>query len=87
MEEKGLVRVRRSQGDWQEIIGRQATSGMTVRQFCEREGISSGGFYHWRRRLLGSASARFVELSSELYAGGRPRAEVDLGQGIVFRIF
>lgn len=36
---------------WQEIIGRQADSGVSVRQFCGEEGISEPSFYAWRRKL------------------------------------
>lgn len=36
---------------WQEIIGRQAGSGLSVRQFCAAEGISEPSFYAWRRKL------------------------------------
>ena len=36
---------------WQEIIGRQADSGVSVRQFCAGEGISEPSFYAWRRKL------------------------------------
>ncbi len=36
---------------WKELVGRQAASSLSVRQFCEQEGISQQSFYHWRRRL------------------------------------
>ena len=36
---------------WQEIIGRQAGSGLSVRQFCVAEGVSEPSFYAWRRKL------------------------------------
>lgn len=36
---------------WREIIGRQAGSGLSVRQFCTAEGISEPSFYSWRRKL------------------------------------
>lgn len=36
---------------WRDLVGRQAKSGLSVRQFCERERISQPSFYAWRRRL------------------------------------
>ena len=36
---------------WQDILGRQAGSGLTVRQFCAEEGVSEPSFYAWRQRL------------------------------------
>lgn len=36
---------------WQEIIGRQADSGLSVRQFCATERVSEPSFYAWRRKL------------------------------------
>jgi hypothetical protein len=36
---------------WQEIVKRQADSGLPVRRFCASEGISEPSFYAWRRKL------------------------------------
>lgn len=36
---------------WQEMIGRQADSGLSVRQFCAGERVSEPSFYAWRRKL------------------------------------
>src|SRR5689334_9463333 len=37
---------------WQQRLDRFRTSGLTVADFCEREGVSTASFYAWRRRLL-----------------------------------
>ena len=87
MEEKRLVRVQRSEREWREIVERQARSGMGVRPFCDGEGISAGCFYHWRARISRARSGRFVEVTPELMNRSRIRAELDLGQGVVVRIF
>jgi hypothetical protein len=46
---------RRKSGEkaarWQEIVRRQAGSGVSVRQFCATEGLSEPSFYAWRKRL------------------------------------
>ena len=36
---------------WREILNRQAYSGVGVREFCRREGISEPSFYAWRKKL------------------------------------
>ena len=36
---------------WQQRLDRFRHSGLTVPEFCDREGISTASFYAWRRRL------------------------------------
>lgn len=36
---------------WRERLQRFKQSGLTVANFCQREGISVPSFYEWRRRL------------------------------------
>ena len=49
---------------WRELLGRQACSALTVRDFCDLEGVSTASFYSWRRRLSDRAkeSPEFVPL-------------------------
>jgi hypothetical protein len=37
---------------WREILERQAGGALSIRGFCEAEGVSTASFYNWRRRLL-----------------------------------
>ena len=46
-------RVRRTEGEWQELIARFGKSGVSVREFCRKEGLSAAGFERWRARLKG----------------------------------
>ena len=46
-----IGRHRRSESTWREIVDRQEQSGLTVVQFCEREGIQPASLYAWRSRL------------------------------------
>jgi hypothetical protein len=46
-----INRQRRSGSAWREIVERQGHSGLTVPEFCEREGIKAGSLYGWRSRL------------------------------------
>jgi hypothetical protein len=36
---------------WRGRIGRQARSGLSIREYCRREGVSAGSYYLWKRRL------------------------------------
>lgn len=36
---------------WRLRLRRQATGGLSIAEFCEREAISTASFYAWRRRL------------------------------------
>ena len=36
---------------WRDVLDRQASSRLSIRGFCESEGISEPSFYFWRRRL------------------------------------
>ena len=38
---------------WQGAMARWQSSGLSVRRFCEGEGLCTASFYGWRRRLLG----------------------------------
>ncbi len=57
----------RSESQWRELIERQATTGLTAQQFCERESLSYKSFLRWRSRLrrpAPSAAGEFVELTA-----------------------
>ncbi len=36
---------------WRGIVERQAKCGLSIRDYCAKEGISQASFYAWRRRL------------------------------------
>jgi putative transposase len=92
-----IVRERRSESAWREIVARQAESGLTVQTFCEREGIKTASLYGWRSRLRDAVKNRSVPRHtsktqrSEKTAGefidlgalgsGRSRLEVRLDLG------
>lgn len=37
--------------EWRERMGRWRRAGLSVSEFCRREGVSEPSFYQWRRRL------------------------------------
>jgi len=48
------IEVRRR---WVGRLGRYASGGLTVAEFCRREGVSTASFYLWRRRLRDAPAA------------------------------
>jgi hypothetical protein len=44
-------RIANTQKRWREVINRQRTSGLSIKDFCEQRGINGPGFYVWRKRL------------------------------------
>lgn len=64
---------------WREAVRGQAASGLSVRGYCRREGISEASFYAWRRELrLRRQEARAGKRPSprDKKAGGKqPAAE------------
>ena len=39
---------------WQMVLETFKSSGLSVRQFCKREGLSEPAFYSWRKKLTKS---------------------------------
>jgi len=44
-------------GQWRQRIERQRGSGLSIVEFCRREGVSPACFHQWKRKLRGSRSA------------------------------
>jgi hypothetical protein len=62
MARKITRRPRRDKKQWTEISKRFDSSGLSTREFCQREDLALSSFQRWRRRLGSNASAEFVEL-------------------------
>ena len=58
-------KIRRSRAEWQTIFEQFSTSGLSMRSFCEREGLAKGTFSKWMHRLgePDVESSAFVEWS------------------------
>ncbi len=41
---------------WRRRLRRQAVGGLSIGEFCSREGVSTASFYAWRRRLAAPPS-------------------------------
>ena len=76
---------------WQQRLDRFRTCGLTVADFCEREGISTASFYAWRRRFAaGPAPAaadapRLVPVRLVTSPASAP-VELLLPSGVVLRL-
>jgi hypothetical protein len=54
----GRARDERKQDEWQRRISQCRASGLSVRAFCDRHGLSTASFYAWRRVLEQRAAER-----------------------------
>jgi transposase len=72
---------------WRLAIGEQVGSGLSVRGFCAREGLSENNFYAWRRQLSlrdaerssASAGPAFVEVRADSPLGDDVQPPGDIG--------
>src|SRR5262245_27641135 len=76
---------------WQQRLDRFGRSGLTVTDFCDREGISPASFYAWRRRLqadstLGAADEPRLVPVRLVTPPPSARVELLLPSGIVVRL-
>ena len=44
-------RSREKEEFWRLVVDEQQRSGLSAREFCEREGLSAPSFYNWKREL------------------------------------
>jgi hypothetical protein len=61
---------------WRRRLRQQPNSGLTIHQFCEREGVSTAAFHSWKRRLAPHMS------SSSPTSGASPFAPVIVPQDL-----
>ena len=77
-----ISRQRRSESAWREIVERHRQGGLTVPEFCEREGIKSASLYGWRSRLSEGSQRPTVSRSVAKQVNsseGPPSGFIDLG--------
>ena len=54
----GRARDERKERQWRRWIGEWQTSGLSVRAFCQRRGLTVASFYAWRRALQRRAAEK-----------------------------
>ena len=64
--------------DWRTRISAQERSGISVKQFCEQQGVTEQSFYYWRKRLQTTTSMRFALVEAELRRGTAEHAALEL---------
>ena len=61
----------RKREDWQELISEYKQSGLTVKAFCQKHGVSEALFYSWRKRVAAEDQpARFALVATNGVAPG-----------------
>jgi transposase-like protein len=86
-------RVKRGAEQWRVLLSRFDGSGLSVAEFCAREGISDTSFHRWRSRLRAAGSsqperavpAAFLDagvLRREPPSAARLELTLDLGGGL-----
>ena len=58
-----LAQVRRTEKQQREILQRLEASGLSMREFCSREGVVLSSLQRWRSRCGRAPEPRFVELA------------------------
>ncbi len=56
---------------WRRRMTRFAKAGVPVTRFCRDEGVSTAGFYYWRRKLA-QAEAQVSEVATEAASSFAP---------------
>ena len=76
-----IVRQRRSESAWREIVTRQEQSGLTVKDFCEREGLKAASLYGWRVRLRQEPAGKSASRRLSTRAAAKKPSDqfIDLG--------
>lgn len=65
---------------WRERVAAHERSGLSVKQFCEKQQITEQTFYVWRKRLRNQAPMRFALVETGV---ARPQAPVESGLELV----
>jgi hypothetical protein len=84
---------------WRAALERFEEGGLSVREFCESEGLGAASFYRWRARLSSRsprtrtvnadrppAAAGFVDLGTLPAQGTRFEVRLELGGGVLLHL-
>lgn len=73
---------------WQNVVGRQAASGISVAGFCRREDIPAWKFHYWKKRLSEEHDAAEVPKFQEVRMADviDEPAELVFPNGLILRI-
>jgi hypothetical protein len=86
----GRARDERKERQWRHWIGEWQTSGLSVRAFCDRRGLTVASFYAWRRVLERRAAEKAAFVPVQVVADAVPAQasalEVVLADGRMVRV-
>ncbi len=74
---------------WREVLSRQASSGLSVREFCKRERLTESQFYAWRRTIGerdGESTPAFLQVALSDPTKGEPSITIELAGGHVLKL-
>ena len=76
---------------WQEIFHDRKESGLTVKEYCQRHGLTKDRYYYWqkvaREAVIAASGPVFAELKSEMYdqAGEfMPELTIRIGTAVIY---
>lgn len=75
---EGIKRKHLGEQAWREVLQRFDGAGMTVTEFCRREGLSKSSLHRWRSLLATTRSQPAVERDDRRQEPAAPQF-VDLG--------
>jgi transposase-like protein len=94
-------RIRRGTAGWLKLFAQQSRSGLSVPEFCRREGVNASLFRRWRATLKDSdteprvtartepaaeVAAPFIDLGELRSSSRRFEVRLDMGGGLVLSI-
>ena len=72
----------RKLAEWAQRVQACRESGLSVRQWCDENGLSAKTYYYWQRKLFQmpeGAGPQFAEIEVPVYRAGRIAATVRIG--------
>ena len=86
----GRARDEQKERQWRRWIRQWQASGLSVREFCARNGLATASFYHWRRVLERRAPERPAFVPVQVVADTPPSQasalELVLADGRALRV-
>jgi putative transposase len=86
------MRRGRDEQTWRDLVERQGQSGLSVQEFCRREGVKAWSLYRWRSRLRARGQATtapatpFIDLGALESGHERCEVRIELGGGVVLHV-
>ena len=72
----------RKLAEWAQRVQSCRESGLSVRQWCDENGLSANTYYYWQRRLFQMSEAagpRFAKIEAPVHTAGHIAASVRIG--------